>query len=95
MTETKIIFDYDVKNYIINKFKEIEDYNNNLKDFMINNLYNYDNDMYYTTLRDNINERYYEITRIVSDFKYLNEKLTVSRRHAVRSTLNEVKEVKK
>lgn len=65
----------DIKNFIIDKFKEIEDYNNNLKDWMINDLYNYDNKLSYSELRDKISDKIYEITRVVSDFKSLNEKM--------------------
>ena len=64
----------DIKKFIIDKFKEIEDYNNTLKDYMINNLYN-DEYINYTELKDKINENYYETTHIVLDFKNMINKL--------------------
>ena len=71
MTTKYEIKECNVRNYIIKKFEEIEDYNNKLKDCMLNELYDDDN-ISYTVIRDNINEVYYQITRVVNDFKYVS-----------------------
>ncbi len=74
MTTKYETLENDIKKFIIDKFKEIENYNNTLKDYMINNLYNNET-LSYTIIRDKINENYYETTHMVLDFNSLVNKL--------------------
>ena len=65
----------DIKKYITNKFKEIEDYNNELKDLILKDLCNNTNEISYSNIKDKINNTYNDIILIMMDFNSLNNKL--------------------